>query len=173
MANERLKKEKAIIVDGQINYSCLVGDCPSSCCGPFGGVKSGLDSLDGIDFSEIILTPNDSDKIITSGNVHFVELTDKGYYRMKLHSDGACTAFINGKCSIHTVKPSICRAFPFYIDMFVGLCTVSGSCPGCGGEAWTNLNDLSLEISAAKDMYEFWIERIKKDKSNIENDNRK
>ena len=128
------KKEKVRIENDKINYSCIMGDCPSSCCGPFGGVQNGLDSINGIDFAEITLTPDDSNKLISAGHAHLIELTDKGYYRMRLKVDGSCSAFIEGKCSVHVVKPSICRAFPFYIDMFVGLCTVSGSCPGCGGE---------------------------------------
>jgi hypothetical protein len=156
------KKEKVKIANGKINYSCLMGDCPSSCCGPFGGVQSGLDSVNGTEFSEITLTTNDSDKIINAGYAHLIELTEKDYYRMKLKPDSACVAFIDGKCSIHSIKPSICKAFPFYIDMFVGLCTVSGSCPGCGGDGWTDLKDISEEISSAKDMYDFWLRNIQK-----------
>ncbi|HYD22743.1 MAG TPA: YkgJ family cysteine cluster protein [Flavipsychrobacter sp.] len=153
------KKEKVRMENGEINFSCLVSDCPSSCCGPFGGVHGNLDSLNNIDFGEISLTTNDSNKIISSGHARLIELVGENY-RMKLNSDGSCSAFIDGKCSIHSSKPSICRAFPFYVDMFVGLCVASGSCPGCGGDGWTKLKDLTEEISAAKEIYNFWLENL-------------
>ena len=154
------RKEQVRIKEGKINYACLMGDCPKSCCGPFGGVQNGLDSVNGTDFGEITLTPEDSNKLISAGLVHLIEMTNNDNYKMKLQKDGACIAFIDGKCSIHAVKPSICRAFPFYVDMFVGLCTVSGSCPGCGGEGWTDLKELSEEINASKAMYNFWLAKI-------------
>jgi len=80
---------------------------------------------------------------------------------MRLNEDGSCKAFINGQCFIHDFKPSICRAFPFYIDMFVGLCVVSGSCPGVGA-GWTLLEDIRPEINAAKSIYNFWVNEYDK-----------
>ena len=78
---------------------------------------------------------------------------------MKLEEDGSCSAFLDGKCSIHSVKPSICRAFPFYIDMFVGLCAVSANCPGVGS-GWISIEEINPEIQATMAMYSFWIKRI-------------
>lgn len=152
-----VRKEKIKVDGNKINFACLMENCPTSCCGPFGGVQNGLDSVTDTEFADITLTDHNSKKIITSGNAHLIELTERGYYRMKLNPDSSCSAFINGICSIHKVKPSICRAFPFYLDMFVGLCTVSGSCPGCGSDGWTDFDDLSEEITAVKEMYEFWL----------------
>ena len=77
---------------------------------------------------------------------------------MNLLSDGTCTAYLNGKCSIHSVKPTICQAFPFYVDMFVGLCAIT-TCPGFGA-GWTKIDKLSSEVEAAKSMYNYWLSMI-------------
>lgn len=147
--------KKVEIKNGKINFVCLIDKCPNSCCGPFGGVQRGIDSIDGIEFSEIVITNSDSKKIIASGYSLYIELCGDKYYKMKLLEDGTCSAFINGRCAIHLVKPTICRAFPFYIDMFVGLC-VTTTCPGFGA-GWTNLDNLETEINSTKEMYDFWL----------------
>jgi Fe-S-cluster containining protein len=154
--DSRLKKVE--IKDGKINFACLKEECPSSCCGPFGGVQRGIDSVEGRQFSEIVLTDEDTKRLISSGCSHLVELTNSGKYRMKLHQDGTCTAFKDGRCSIHSIKPTLCRAFPFYVDMFVGLCGVT-ECPGFGS-GWTQITRLKSEIQASKDMYQFWLDSI-------------
>ena len=150
--------KKVEISNGKINFACLKEKCPNSCCGPFGGVQRGIDSIEGRKFSEIVLTPEDSKRLLASGCAHLIELTDKGKYRMKLHEDGTCIAFVNGKCSIHEVKPTVCRAFPFYIDMFAGLCGII-ACPGFGS-GWTKIEDLSEEVQSAKKMYQHWVDEI-------------
>jgi Fe-S-cluster containining protein len=55
-------------------------------------------------------------------------------------------------------RPTICRAFPFYFDLFAGLSMVE-ACPGVGGEP-QKVADLQEEIRAATDMYRFWLEEI-------------
>ena len=146
------------IVDGKINFTCLKDECPSSCCGPFGGVQRGIDSVDGRQFSEIVLTDEDAKRLIESGCSHLIEPTERGRYRMKLLEDGTCSALKDGRCSIHKIKPTLCRAFPFYVDMFVGLCGVT-ECPGFGS-GWTKIENLQDEVKAAKDMYSFWLDRM-------------
>lgn len=146
------------INDGKINFTCLRDACPNSCCGPFGGVQRGIDSVEGRRFSDIVLTPQDTQKIIEAGSSHLIESTEEGRFRMRLQDDGTCTAFRGGICTIHKVKPTLCRAFPFYVDMFVGLCGVT-ACPGFGA-GWTKVEDLKDEIEAAKHMYEFWLDRL-------------
>jgi Fe-S-cluster containining protein len=156
------KKLKSVeIVEGKINFACLKEECPNSCCGPFGGVQRGIDSVEGRDFSEIVLTPEDSKRLIASGCSHLIELTGKKKYRMKLHEDGTCIAFKDGRCSIHNIKPTVCRAFPFYVDMFVGLCGIT-DCPGFGS-GWTKIEKLSAEIQASKEMYQYWLDSIAPD----------
>ncbi len=157
-SNQPTVLKKVEIVDGEINFACLRENCPSSCCGPFGGVQRGIDSVEGRKFSEIVLTDEDANRLLSSGCAHLIERTSEAYYRMKLHEDGSCVAFKNGRCSIHAVKPTLCRAFPFYVDMFVGLCGVT-ECPGFGS-GWTKIEDLQGEVKAAKEMYSFWLDRM-------------
>jgi len=151
--------KKVEIVDGKINFACLREECPNSCCGPFGGVQHGISSVTGREFSEIILTPDDAPRITDAGYSDFTERGEDGFYRMRLLADGTCSAFKNGRCSIHPVKPTVCRAFPFYVDMFVGLCGVT-SCPGFGA-GWTDLDRLRSEFEAARRMYTFWLESLR------------
>lgn len=146
------------IVDGKINFACLREDCPNSCCGPFGGVQRGIDSIEGRQFSEIVLTEEDARRLLAAGCSHLIEFTEAGHYRMKLLEDGTCSALKEGRCSIHKIKPTLCRAFPFYVDMFVGLCGVT-ECPGFGS-GWTKIEDLQDEVKAAKEMYTFWLDRL-------------
>ena len=150
--------KKVEIKDGKINFACLKEECPTSCCGPFGGVQRGIDSVEGREFSEIVLTTEDYRRAISAGLSHLIEVTEAGTYRMRLHEDGTCTAFKNGRCSIQKYKPTVCRAFPFYVDMFVGLCGVT-ECPGFGS-GWTSVESLKGEIRAAKDMYQYWLDSI-------------
>src|SRR5262245_25214966 len=74
--HKQLRKLK--VVDGRINFSCLREKCPNSCCGPFGGVQRGIDSVEGRRFSEIVLTPGDSKKLIQAGYSNFMERTSNG-----------------------------------------------------------------------------------------------
>lgn len=145
---------------GRINFACLLADCPTPCCGPFGGVQKGIDSIAGLDFSEIVLTPNDVTRLRRHGSAHFMEYKSDGTFRMRVHPDGTCTAFLNGLCSIHPARPEVCRAYPFYVDMFVGLCGIT-SCPGFG-EGWTPLENLQEETEAARRMYQYWLDRLAK-----------
>ena len=166
--SKKFEEPKLIIQEGKLNFICLGDKCPNNCCGPFGGVQRGIDSIDGKKFSEIILTPEDSKRLLESGCSNLIELTSNGGYRMRTEKDGTCVALKDGLCTIHHLKPTLCRAFPFYIDMFVGLCGIT-DCPGFG-EGWTDLNSLDGEIKAAGEMYKFWVDSIQiknqKDSSN-------
>lgn len=146
--------------DGRINFVCLREECPHSCCGPFGGVQRGIESIEGREFSEILLTPDDYRKLAAAGRLHLTEKVGNRY-RMRLLEDGACSALKGGMCSIHDTKPTVCRAFPFYVDMFVGLCAVT-TCPGFGA-GWTPVADLVGEIEASKKMYQHWLDQISTD----------
>jgi Fe-S-cluster containining protein len=75
---------------------------------------------------------------------------------MSLEEDGACKAFKNGKCTINKIKPTLCKAFPFYFDMFTGLCAIY--CEGFSDEYWTDLSEYQECFDAARKMYEFWID---------------
>ncbi len=149
---------KLAVVDGKINFVCLREKCPDPCCGPFGGVQRGIDSVDGRGFHEIALTKEDTRRLLEAGCSDLIECVADDRWRMKTLEDGTCSAFKDGLCSIHKVKPTLCQAFPFYVDMFVGLCGVT-NCSGFG-KGWTDMRDLKGEVEAAKEMYAFWLDAI-------------
>jgi Fe-S-cluster containining protein len=73
---------------------------------------------------------------------------------------GKCAALENGRCSIHAFKPTICRAYPFQADIAGDLFGIT-ACPGFGS-GYTNIEDLSAETTAAKEMRRFLLKGINK-----------
>lgn len=154
------------IKDGKINFKCCQSNCKHTCCGPFSGISQELKSLDNRPFDEIVLTPEDYERISSSGFENFTEkavspVTGKEYYRMALEKNGTCKAFVDGKCSIYKVSPTLCKAFPFYYDMFAGLCAIS--CEGFSDDVWVDLEDIEPFLNSAKKMYQFWLDFYSKD----------
>src|SRR5712675_2551795 len=97
---ERKDLVRVEIKDGKINFVCLRDECPQSCCGPFGGVQRGIDSIEGRGFSEIVLTPDDYRQLTAAGRLYLTERVGERY-RMRLLEDGTCTALKDGWCTIH------------------------------------------------------------------------
>ncbi|MBQ3572825.1 MAG: hypothetical protein IJA15_08360 [Clostridia bacterium] len=152
---------KVQIKDGKINFCCRMNECQHSCCGPFSGITSELGSIDNRPFEEIVLTKEDYERFYQAGLLHFVEKgfsegTGKSYYKMALEKDGTCKAFVDGRCTINNEKPTLCKAFPFYFDMFSGLCAIE--CEGFSEEYWSDLSNYEGCFEAAQKMYEFWID---------------
>ncbi len=153
-------EKQLLISDGKINFACKMEQCKASCCGPFHGINNNLSSIDGRPFSEIVLTDEDYDRLYASGRSDLIvegtfTASGKKDYKMALNDDGSCKAFINGRCSINKSKPTLCNAFPFYIDMFSGLCAIM--CEGFTDIPCTSISSLEPSLKAAKKMYEFWI----------------
>lgn len=149
------------IKDGKINFACRKDLCQNSCCGPFSGVAENLASLDKRPFDEIVLTKEDYENIFRHGYADLIEEgysegMDKHYYKMALELDGTCKAFVNGRCTIHDFSPTLCKAFPFYFDMFSGLCAIQ--CEGFSDDFWTDIKEYRSYFENAKKMYEFWID---------------
>ena len=149
------------IRNGKINFCCKAQNCRHSCCGPFNGISKELCSIENRPFDEIVLT--DEDYLIICENGHFdlveeaySEIAQRHYYRMALEADGTCKAWKNGRCSIHEYNPTLCQAFPFYFDMFSGLCAIE--CEGFSDDNWSDLDDHKASIEKAKKMYEFWLD---------------
>ena len=150
------------IKDGKINFRCRMDKCTHSCCGPFEGISKEICNIDSRPFDEIILTDEDYHAMCEHGCEELVEqgyseVMKKPYYKMALEKDGTCKAWKDGKCTIHDFSPSLCQAFPFYFDMFSGLCAIE-----CEGFAENNpMTDLSVfdrSIDKARKMYEYWLE---------------
>jgi len=183
MANERdqLAGRKRLDPSRPVPFTCIGSECPTPCCGPFHGTRalapvmshSDLGPVFGGDadvdpervsiFAQIRLTSNDVERMQAAGHDHLMvrrgDTAAPDYY-MRLQADGSCSALAgDGLCSIHPHRPTICRAFPFYIDLFAGLSMVE-SCPGVGaGEQ--PIENLKTEVDAAVEMYEFWIKELR------------
>lgn len=158
------------IKNGKINFSCRMHLCKQSCCGPFAGISEELSNVDKRPFDEIVLTPADYKRIYDNGYVNLIEediseQTGKRYYKMALASDGTCLALKNGLCSVNSIKPTLCKAFPFYIDMFSGLCAIK--CDGFSDDYWTETENCRYALDAAREMYEFWIDFYLSDKDSF------
>lgn len=160
---------KVKIKDGLINFVCLREECQTPCCGPFSGLNTDIDSVHGREFFDIFLTDNDHVRLIENGRSDLAIKDKDGHYKMLLNLDGSCTAFVEGRCSVHRFKPSLCRAYPFYIDLFTGLCA-SRSCPGFGG-GWTQLSDIQQEIECTMNMYEHWLKVAESDLHQLSTNN--
>ena len=149
------------IKDGKINFKCRAEHCQHCCCGPFAGITKELCNIDKRPFDEIVLTDEDYKNIYDNGYDDIIEEgyseeMQKKYYKMALEADGTCKAWKNGRCSIHDFNPTLCKAFPFYFDMFSGLCAIN--CEGFSDEYWTDLEEHKAEFDNAKKMYEFWLD---------------
>ena len=149
------------IKDGKINFACRRDLCAHTCCGPFSGITSNIESIDARPFEEIVLTEEDYRQFYDHGRADLVETgyspeMGKHYYKIALEPDGTCKAFVNGRCSIHEFSPTLCKAFPFYFDMFSGLCAIC--CDGFSDEHWTDLDNYKPYFEAAKKMYQYWLD---------------
>jgi Fe-S-cluster containining protein len=156
-----MTKRKLQIKDSKINFCCKMHHCQNSCCGPFSGITDALNNIDNRPFNEIVLTPEDYQRLYDNGYANLIEegYSDemkKRYYKMALEKDGTCKAFVNGKCSIHDFSPTLCKAFPFYFDMFSGLCAIS--CDGFCDDYWTDIENYRPYFENARKMYEFWLD---------------
>lgn len=136
------------------NFKCLGKDCPNHCCGAFDGISNKLKELSNVKFSEIILLPEDVESIKKAGKEKYIVSEVNGVHKIKTQEDGTCLALEDGKCAIYEQRPSICKAFPLYIDMFAGLCYVnecSAFNPTSNTEEYKNALKSLLEI------YKYWI----------------
>lgn len=167
-----------------IPFACLGSDCPNTCCGPFLGTQALDPTVSQKDlgevlgegrevgemiqrrsvFTEIRLIPKDIERLQGQGLDHLIvrrgAIGAPAYY-LRLQADGTCMALSEDNlCTIHPFRPTLCRAFPFYIDLFAGLSMIR-SCPGVGaGE--TDVSDLKNEIRAAVEMYDFWMDLLRR-----------
>ena len=173
---------KDVISPGRtLPFACLGSDCPNTCCGPFHGTRALQAALSHGDLGNVLrgagdppergqlevslfalirLLEVDVKRLQDAGLDHLIVrrgAADQPAYYLKLEPDGTCSALRSDKlCSIHSHRPTLCRAFPFYFDLFAGLSLVA-SCPGVNaGE--TPVEELQGEVEAAKAMYQFWLD---------------
>lgn len=157
-------ENKLKIKDGKINFLCKTCSCQHSCCGPFSGISNELTNIDDRPFDEIVLTPEDCENLHSICREDLIEegiskFNNKKYYKMALAEDGTCKALVNGKCSIYKQSPTLCKAFPFYFDMFSGLCAID--CEGFSEDNWVDIKHFESFFEAAQKMYKFWLDFYK------------
>ena len=105
------------IKDGKINFACRRDLCAHTCCGPFSGITSNIESIDARPFEEIVLTEEDYRQFYDHGRADLVETgyspeMGKHYYKIALEPDGTCKAFVNGRCSIRRPRALPPQPFP-------------------------------------------------------------
>ena len=154
-------ENKLKVRDGKINFRCKAEHCRHTCCGPFAGISAELTNIDNRPFDEIILTEEDVALFRENGREDLIEegvspVNGKKYYKIALEADGTCKAFEDGRCSIYQFSPTLCKAFPFYFDMFSGLCAID--CEGFSDEHWVDIKVFDKYIQCAKKMYRYWMD---------------
>lgn len=154
-------ENKLKICDGKVNFRCKGQNCKHNCCGPFAGISNELTNIDNRPFDEIILLPEDVARFRENGREDLIEegispINGKKYYKIALKEDGTCKALKDGRCSIYQFSPVLCKAFPFYFDMFSGLCAID--CEGFSDDNWAPLEEFDSYIDCAKKMYRFWMD---------------
>ena len=123
--------------------SCKCEKCEKSCCSRvFAGLSSSAKNADDR-FTQILLSPEEAERIKNAGGGQFLAFNEEiGAYYMKIGEDNTCPAFANGRCSIYSSRPDVCRLYPFYFDNFGGL-FIHKDCPG---DFTRELEENKLEI---------------------------
>lgn len=137
-------------------FNCKQNNCTSHCCLSFEGISSKLSLLEDRKFSEIILTKKDKQLLLNNGYESYVYTKNDGNSYLKTSSNGICIAFSEGRCSINNFKPTICKAYPLYIDMFSGLCAIK-NCPGIN-YIENDIKKYTDDIASVLDLYQYWID---------------
>lgn len=143
-------RKRVKIKNGKINWVCLRDKCPRSCCGSFKDRNRIYNKLYkscfNIGHEEILLTLEDKKIIEKINGQKFIKILKNGSAYIKLNKNGFCPHLKNGLCSIYSIRPQICRAYPFYLDLSSGL-NVDILCPGIGQE-WTEIKTIRKYINA-------------------------
>lgn len=136
-------------------FICKRENCEQQCCSSFEGFSQHLRPIESRFFSEIILTSVDIKALTDNGFSKYIYTKKDGNSYLKTTPTGICCAYTNGNCAINDFKPTICKAYPFYLDMFSGLCAIR-NCPGISYQE-TAINDYKNELNSLLDIYEHWI----------------
>ena len=140
-------------------FRCLGKECPSHCCGPYGGVCDNLRPLGSVRMSEIILLPKDTVALERAGYSHLIRRDASGITKIDTAPDGTCAALADGRCSVYAYRPAICRAYPLYLDMFSGVCTLT-ECKAVPDDIC--LEDYPEMLENLLEIYLHWIDFYRK-----------
>jgi Fe-S-cluster containining protein len=64
--------------------------------------------------------------------------------------NGDCVFFVEGKCSIHPVKPAQCRLYPFWFQNVRNEAAweqTCAECPGIGEGDWVSPEEIFLQVT--------------------------
>lgn len=137
------------------HFLCKGKLCNKNCCMEFNGISDRIIPFRGlIDFSDIVLSKDDFAALIEHGYQRFIDTSNEKIYKIKTSETGVCSAFSSGKCLIYDFRPTVCKAYPFYIDMFAGLCTIK-DCDAVSNDS--NMIDYIDDIRAVLEVYKKWI----------------
>lgn len=134
---------------------CLGTNCPNHCCKEYSGFSDRLQAVSGIGFSEIILLPRDVENLQKAGMDSLISRSSDGHWTIKTSKEGICSALKDGRCSIYPIRPAICRCYPLYLDLYVGMCELK-ECPGVETGNPKQYDDDSIEELLS--IYEYWIQ---------------
>jgi Fe-S-cluster containining protein len=106
----------------------------------------------------------DDDESIPDGLRHIPRIsTEKGlaYVALRKLENGDCVFLNDDLCMVHTIRPAVCRSFPFIFrkgdkDLMWGLSAMKEICPGLGeGEevSISFLHELSIEVLSEMDSF--------------------
>ena len=157
-------KSKIEIKNNKINWVCLREKCPRSCCGSFEDRNRIYDKLFlscfNIGHEAIFLTADDEKRIKNKKGKDFIEILKDGETYIKLNKNHSCPFLKNKLCSIYNIRPHLCRAYPFYLDLASGL-NVDVFCPGIG-KGWTDIKEIKEYIKAMNKVYQTQIKLNKR-----------
>ena len=106
-------------------------------------------------FSEINLLPDDFERLKSAHLEHLIVCKEDNIMRIRTEADGTCAALEDGKCTIYDNRPAICRAYPLYLDMYVGVCALK-ECSGV--PANMGIKPDSEALRSLLDIYQYWID---------------
>jgi len=137
--------------DIEINWRCLREKCPQSCCGPFSDHLKVYAPLKKIKRDEIIVLKEEIERFKKNKMQAKLVKKDSDFYIKLNKKDRSCPFFKKGICSCYQIRPALCKAYPFYIDLFTGI-NIDSTCPGVG-KGWTKLRDRHAFINALALVY--------------------
>ena len=137
----------------EINWICLKEKCPENCCGYFKDRLPNYRSIKGIKHDEILILPEE----VINMTQNYINNKKNSHY-LKLKKNRSCPFFANGKCNQFDIRPSVCRAYPFYIDLFTGL-NIDITYPGVG-KGWTKIGAIKPALKSLIRCYKKHIKDI-------------
>lgn len=152
---------KLTLKNFKINWICLKDKCPKNCCGKFYSAKTNCkQSVFGISEKLIPLTPYDQKILLKKKHQEFLTKEKDCSWYIKTKRNGNCPFLKNGLCSIYSIRPSSCRAYPFFFNKYNGL-VIDLNCPGWK-KGWTDIKEIKKMLKNLINVYCWQIKKIKK-----------